>query len=208
MAFEPLPGDTVASPTARPGFPSHPPSAWIVIFFQPPLSVMLKTSVVPSGQWRSFAAACQHPNGHRTRAYQPAGSVLSSRCGTYGALWGVKKMPLGLYTVRMVQESGPLAGQLTGHFELSFKQPRSNAGRAPTLSSGSGKSYGFRARTGAVRNAGAGRAEGCVRILIDRRPVSGHSRSGVHTCFVMSDSCHGTLDAVFSAGVPAAAGPG
>ena len=43
---------------------SHPPSVWIVIFFQLPLSAMPRTSVVPSSQSRNFAAARQHPKGN------------------------------------------------------------------------------------------------------------------------------------------------
>jgi hypothetical protein len=63
---------------------SHPPSVWIVIFFQLPLSAMRKTPVFPSSQSRNLAAARQHPNGNCSRACQPGGGALSSRCGAGG----------------------------------------------------------------------------------------------------------------------------
>ena len=68
------------SPAAHPpgpGFPSHPPSVWIVIFFQVPVSGMRRTSVVPSCQSRNFAAARQHPNGNWGRTCWQGSSVKS-----------------------------------------------------------------------------------------------------------------------------------
>jgi hypothetical protein len=51
-----LPYRSSAAEPPGPGFPSHPPSVWIVIFFRLPPSAMLKASAVPSSQSRNFAA--------------------------------------------------------------------------------------------------------------------------------------------------------
>ena len=100
-----------------PGFPSRPPSAWTVIFFQMPLSAMLKACVVRSSRLRNFAQARQHPNGNCSRTFRSAGSAFRSRCAICGVSWGA--LPPRRYTIPMVQASRPLVSQLSGEREYA-----------------------------------------------------------------------------------------
>jgi hypothetical protein len=74
--------------------------------------------------------------GHASPRQRPQFTLRNLRASRGGP-----NLPLGRWAVWMAQESGPLAGQPTGEPELSFEHPGSNAGRAPALSSGSGKDY-------------------------------------------------------------------